>query len=208
MGIDMLDIGFRVEKNFGLKKFRPLPPVGPPLWTAGDLFELIWRGLQGEESAWEWAPVWELMPHAWELRRQSSSYLRGFHPGWTIFMPDQLDRLIPVADRPGVWNRLLTLWEVNVPRHVPPASDGGFEFPIGCQTTHRLIDLFERAWWESRFQRQDQWRPSTHPPPPDAHKWTREAAWLTFVEILCESLRVDVDEVTPNATLVGDLGME
>lgn len=34
------------------------------------------------------------------------------------------------------------------------------------------------------------------------------AAWRTLVEILCDTLGVDEDEVTPRARLVADLGME
>ena len=207
MGIDMLDIGFRVEKKFGLKKFRPLPPVSPPLWTAGDLFEQMWRGLQGEEPAWEFSLIWEPAKQAWELRRKADDYLRSFHQGWRMFMPHQMDRLIPMAGRAEVWKYLSALFEVDVTPLDLASTGDEVPFPPHCQTTRQLLDHFERAWWDGRVPRQDQWRPSAHPPPADAQKWTRETAWLAFAEMLCACLGLDDDKVTLEATLIGDLGM-
>lgn len=207
MGIDMLDIGFRVEKKFGLKKFRPLPPVSPPLWTAGGLFEQMWRGLQGEEPAWEFSLIWEPAKQAWELRRKADDYLRSFHQGWRMFMPHQMDRLIPMAGRAEVWKYLSALFEVDVTPLDLASTGDEVPFPPHCQTTRQLLDHFERAWWDGRVPRQDQWRPSAHPPPADAQKWTRETAWLAFAEMLCACLGLDDDKVTLEATLIGDLGM-
>ena len=207
MGIDMLDIGFRVEKKFGLKKFRPLPPVSPPPWTAGGLFEQMWRGLQGEEPAWEFSLIWEPAKQAWELRRKADDYLRSFHQGWRMFMPHQMDRLIPMAGRAEVWKYLSALFEVDVTPLDLASTGDEVPFPPHCQTTRQLLDHFERAWWDGRVPRQDQWRPSAHPPPADAQKWTRETAWLAFAEMLCACLGLDDDKVTLEATLIGDLGM-
>ena len=141
----------------------------------------------------------------------SGRFIRDGASSWRIFMPHRLDRLSPVADRAEVWKRLATLFEVEVEVDAvpldPPGVDGNIPFPARCNTTTQLIDIFERAWWDGRIPRQVQWRPSAHPPPADAHKWTRETAWLAFVEMLCACLGLDEDVVTPEATLVGDLDM-
>lgn len=207
MGIDMLDIGYRVEKKFSLKRFRPLPSTAASHWTAGDLFEQVWHALQGEEPDWElnekWWGVWR---QGHELRQAAKGMLATFHQGWQIFMPNDLNRLISSSQRLDVWNRLETIYGLTLPPLEPP-SQGEIMFPPQCQTPSALIDLFERTWAEGRLPQYDQWRPSQYPPPTNAGQWTRVTAWQAFAEILSHCLGVTLEEITPESTLVGDLGL-
>ena len=208
MGIDMLDIGYRVEKKFSLKRFRPLPSTAASLWTAGDLFEQVWHALQGEEPDWELNKQWwDVLREGHELRQAAKEMLAAFHQGWQIFMPNDLTKLIPSSQRQEVWNRLERIYGVTM-QPLEPQGQHEVMFPPQCQITAELIDDFERKWAEGRLPKYDQWRPSQYPPPANASHWTRVTAWEAFAGILSFCLGVTLEEITPESTLVGDLGME
>jgi hypothetical protein len=208
MGIDMLDITFRLEKTFGRKRFRPLPSTEGSLWTVGDLFEQVWHALQGKEPAWEPNErYWEVVLQGHALRREAKAALATFHQGWRIFMPRDLNRLIPASERQEVWNRLEAIFGVTMPALERQNNQVDVVFPLQRQTCSKLIDLFERKWWLEVRPEFNQWRPSLDPSPANADQWTRETAWQAFAEILRDVLQVDLEDVTVESTLFGDLGL-
>lgn len=217
MGIDLLDVCFRIEKRFGMKiRYQLAVPL--QMWTAGDLFEYVWHGLQGEEPAWgAWDAKQEILIPSWKRREQTTAYLSSFQTGWGglfTIVPSRLDRMIPEDRRLEVWNRVAEIWGVDPPPLLGSSPLGSSSidseirsFPPRCMTTNDLMDVFERAWWIGLFKYQDQWRPSTTPPPKEAAKWTRESAWEVMVETISYSFGVKPEEVTPEARLIADLGM-
>ncbi len=94
-----------------------------------------------------------------------------------------LDISLPPLTRSGEWNEL----------SVPPE----------CSTVSRVVQ-----WIISNHPHRVRWlRPPGGTATRPAANLSREECWSAIREILADTLAIDLDQVTPDAHLVDDLGM-
>lgn len=194
MGIDLLDVVFRIERRFGIEIERG---QGGYFLTPAQITWLVTEKLHGRNPA-----VPDLVAM---LKRIESTVeaMPGYPRPW--FRKNDLNQLIPFSDRERNWTALGVALGVPLP---PLESSAGFDprtIPKSVASSTSLI-----SWIMQNHPEQMIWtRPATVcEPPPDAERWTNETIWDEVKAAIVDALGVDEDEVTPTARMVEDLGAE
>ncbi len=227
MGIDLLDLSFRLEKKLQIP-LRPQHLFLGEHTTVSEVVELLWQRLQGLEVA-NHAEITRLYQKM-ELRVNLNP-LRGWRDWiWGLPKDRELDELIPPEQRTRFWETLGR----DVPDPLPPlVIDSGQEFPRfpeELKTTRRLLqrlrkDLFQQFKWapietlaesgtagiEHAAVGISAWlgrRPHQQAPMPRREiPWTREELFDVVRAAIADAASVDLEKVTSDAELIHDLGM-
>lgn len=193
MGIDHLDIKFRLEKKFNLRIDND------EMWfafkTVGTLYEFVWQKLQGIQPA---LPLegWCLYEHVLALTLKLPGARNRF---WQTF-----ERMIPRQNRGDSWKELSELLGCPLPPLVERPTDSTLSFPKECETPYELANwLFKHHSDRFPVFREQQ----ITAPPDGGTQWTRAEVWAGIQEFLIDTLGVEPEEVVPEARLVEDLGM-
>ncbi len=192
MGIDLMDLVFRIEKRFGIQIERG---QGGYFLTPGQITWLVTEKLNGRNPA---------MPDLDAMFQRIQSTLEtmpGYRRPW--FRTNDLNKLIPFNDRQRNWTALGMALGVPLP---PLESSTGFNSQIIPKQVSSVTSLM--GWIMQKHPDQFIWtRPSSIcNPPPDADKWTSEMIWNEVKAAIVDALGVDDYEVTPTARMVEDLG--
>ncbi|MBI3467956.1 MAG: hypothetical protein HY000_33535 [Planctomycetes bacterium] len=197
MGIDYLDIRFRLQKCFGINT------CNDENWflfhTAGMLHDFVWQKLQGKQPA---------CPDTHALGRkvqQAIKGLKGFgrHRSWLPAW--SLEKLIPADNRREHWQQLSQALECPLPPLIEEPEVATPRVPAECRTLTDLVFWILKHHPESAPLLREE---RIEPPPPGAESWTEEEVWQAVRSILCDVLAVKPEEVTREAHLVNDLGMQ
>ena len=206
MGLDLLDIAYRIEKSFGIRfDVRELlgdwtgepPPLGPSI-KVGDVYNLILEKRKALNLP-EGAGQLELLALA-DVRLALSRVLNV--PPETIRPEDRLSRLLPLDQRRRQWRRLRRQFKGLGPlraRRWGFCLSGRFvwpdRIPPEVRTVERLAKTHlarNRRHYVDKCQQAD----------------SDEDVWYTLRVIIADALAVDVKEVTREADLVRDLGAD
>ncbi len=192
MGVDLLDLVFRIEKRFGIQIERG---QGGYFFTPGQITWLVTEKLNGRNPA---APDLNAMFQRIQCCLET---MPGYRRPW--LNTTELNTLIPTSHRQRNWSSLGMALGVMLP---PLEDSGGITPPTIPQVVFSSTSLM--AWIMQNHPDQFIWtRPATLcDPPPDADKWTREMIWNEIKTAIVDALGVDDDEVTPTARMIEDLG--
>lgn len=223
MGIDCLDFACRMEKRLQIP-VRPQHLFLGHHTTVTDVVELLWQRLHGLELAEDL----ELIRLYHELHtRLKPGFLQSFRDSMMGSRRDerQLNDIIPPLQRAQFWESLSRDYSCPLPPLTSCADDTYPRFPIELSTPRSLLQfvrthLFQRIQWVP-ITPPANWDPipimgsliglggrAVQDAPPRDTPWTREELFDVVRQELVETLSVDWDEVTPDAELIGDLGME
>lgn len=194
MGIDLMDLVFRVEKRFGIQIERG---QGGYFLTPGQITWLVTEKLSGRNPA---VPDFNAM---FQRIQSTVETMPGYSRPW--FRTYDLNKLIAFNDLQRNWTTLGMALGVPLP---PLESSTGFDSQIIPKQVSSVTSLM--GWIMQNHPDQFIWtRPaSICDPPPDADEWTNEMIWNEVNAAIVDVLGVDEDEVTPTARMVEDLGAE
>ena len=107
-----------------------------------------------------------------------------------------------------LWQELELIWGFPPPPLVPSSDGNSIELPASCRTRFGLLGTLIRQWAFQHEPSRFVWQAASKPRPPNADQWTRATVWSRLQSILMEQLNLPQDVVQPQATLMGDLGMD
>ena len=193
MGIDSLDVSFRLQKHFDIE-IRPDDSIY--LWESPRrIIQLVTARLSGEILAIPDFP--SLMKSIVAAVESLPDYRRRW------FRRDLADGF-PRENRERNWQLFGEALGCELPP-LQPSESGTAELPRECASYRRLgFWMLDHA--EERVHCLPPHAPL--PVPDDAGKWNAESIQRGVFEILIDVLGVDEEEVTLDADLVDDLGME
>lgn len=193
MGIDLLDLAFRIEKRFGIQIERG---QGGYFLTPGQITWLVTQKLNGRNPA---VPAFDAM---FQRIQSVLETMPGYSRRW--FCTNDLNKLIPSGDRQRNWTALGMALGVPLPP-LECSAKGLQTIPKKVSSSTSLM-----SWIMENHPDQFLWaRPAaTCEPPLDAEKWTNEMIWNEVKAAIVDALGVDEDEVTPTARMIEDLGAE
>jgi len=195
MGMDLLDLTFRLEKRFGIdlesvELFYFIDRVSR-------VEDLVWDHLQGIRPA---LPV-EPRLFAERIIREILSLPGTRKDRWG---PGRLDRMIPGDGRAENWKRLGELLELPLPELRSPTTGTGLNFPKELETVGGLVNWTYKNHRDRLPLSRDRIIGTA---PKGAEQFDREAVRRIVREIICDCLGVAPSQVTPDARLIEDLGM-
>lgn len=230
MGVDFLDFAWRIEKRLQIP-VRPKDLFLGDHTTVGEIFELLWQRLQGLEFEEDL----ELVRLYHQLHtRLVPTFAQGM---WNWMQggcrgSGRLDDIIPADRRVDFWDALGRDFSYSLPPLTACTDDVYPHFPEELSPQRQLMQLlrthlFQRLKWVPMTTRIDSqpppgnqtlggpkdfwlwghWRRDLKSDPPRQAPWTREELLEVVRRELADTLEVDLDEVTLDAELVGDLGM-
>lgn len=196
MGMDLLDLTFRLEKRFGIdlesvELFYFIDRVSR-------VEDLVWDHLQGIRPA---LPV-EPRLFAERIVREILSLPGTRKDRWGF---GSLDRMIPEEGRAENWKRLGEVLGLPLPELRSSTTGTALIFPKELQTVGSLV------YWTYKNHK-DRLPLSREriigTPPKGAERFNREDVTRIVREAICDCLGVKASRVTSEARLIEDLGME
>ena len=196
MGIDALDLVFRLEDRLGITISRH-EAIASCFSTAGDIHRYLVAKLRGESGQ---------VPRIDLLILEVSRAVRRIAGRWRWLIPSSnLNTKFPPASRAANWLALETALGVSLPPLEHPADQ---EFP---RIPRQYESAFTLAHWIAEHHPERiEWIPVSceRKGKMASHSWTEEEIWDILRECICDALGVKPEEVTPDARMVEDLGME
>lgn len=196
MGVDVLDLCFRLKKQFGItledvELFYFLNRVS-------HIEDLVWDHLQGIR------PALPIEPKRFS-ERVSMEILK--LPGtrkdpWGF---GNLERMIPLEGREENWKQLGENLGLPLPDLKISSSNASLRFPPELQTVGSFVFWVYRNFPDRLPVSRER---TIGKPLPQAEKFSREDVSRIVREIISETLVVSLEQVTPEARLIEDLGME
>ncbi len=195
MGIDVIDLQFRMEKRFGIRIDQDEYIY---FQTPGQITCLITEKLKGcspaiPDYSATWQPIWKAIKS-----------LPGYRRRWFWFPTVNLSNYIGTELRTESWEALNTALGVTLPPLEQPVGSGPPVIPDNISSFLSLMSWLvdhhpERVVWKREASRNQ--------PPLNADQWTDEAIWQAVKSAISDGLGVDEADVIPNARMVEDLGM-
>lgn len=193
MGLDPLEIAFRLEKRFGIR-IRPNPAV--EFLTAGTLCDAVWQVLQGiQPGTADWA----------ELSKQLDAALPPAPDRRWWSRSATFEELFENGDLENNWRRFQRSLRLSLPPVTCCEKSGKLRLPRGFRTHASVM-----FWISQNHPDRVTWitEPTAIDRPPGAETVTREECWLAVREILADVLALDPEQIVPESLLYEDLGME
>lgn len=197
MGIDGLDLAFRLEKTFGFQINRKDGELWFVFQTPGTIHDFVWQRLQGVRPVPPIVAPWQLSEHIENLAMglpgaRNRVWFRSFANIWQV------------ENRIGNWQRLAEILKCRLPELVELPNDQISRFPNGCRWPSELAGWLLQNHPEVLPIQRDE---SQEEPPAGADKWTQEAVWDEVQKVIADCLAVDIRDVTRDVRMVEDLGM-
>ena len=194
MGLDALDLTFRLEKQLGIQ-IGQAEGIAVLFGTAGNIHRYLVCKLQGEHrEVPRIGPLFEEVVDAVNRirgkRRMGSSY--------------DLNKLFPAPQREANWISLERALGIPLPKLEQPANEAFPAIPRECTTVASLTYWVaenhpERAeWFLIGCERHGKLA---------TRQWTDEEVRAILRECICGALGVKPEEVTYEARMIEDLGM-
>jgi acyl carrier protein len=193
MGLEIVDLVFRMEKRFGIRFDRDLDieHLGD---TAGRVHRLVMSKLLGQS-----------LPRVGLAETYATaSQVCDAVPGgrWRWRSSNRLERILPRAHRERAWRELGRALNCRLPELECVPGDIATRIPAECAT---LVDL---TWWViHRREAADESVVAPSELPPGNEYWTPESVWLAVRETIAEVTGIDADEIVPDSRMITDLGM-
>ncbi|MDB5385436.1 MAG: hypothetical protein JWM11_1082 [Planctomycetaceae bacterium] len=194
MGIDGLDLKFRLEKAFQIVIDRE--EMGFVFTTPGIIHDFIWMRLQGIHHA---------IPCSVDDMYQQINQAVHELPGAQKSFWHSLETLLPAEMRADQWNQLSKILGCPLPLLEMSPGQTYPRFPKGCSTT---FELARSLWLSGVFTLPNRRAQFCELRPEGADQWTWESSWSVIQDCIVDCLSVGLDEVTPDARMIDDLGME
>ena len=195
MGIDALDLAFRLEKRFGVVITRD-EAYAALFHTVGHLQRNLVAKLNGKCRD---------VPRIEPLVMEIAEAVNRIAGRWKLTFSLDLNKRFPPATRAAKWEALETALRVSLPK-LEESSDGEpARIPPQCDS---LIAL--TYWIAEHHPERVEWVAVSgeRKGKMAAYTWTEQEVWDILRECICDALGVKPEEVTPDARMVEDLGME
>ena len=123
---------------------------------------------------------------------------------WRLTSSMDLNRRFSPANRATRWQALEEALGVSLPKLEDSADGEARRIPRQCDS---LIAL--TYWIAEHYPERVEWLPVSceRTGKLASHTWTEQEVWDILCECICDALGVKPEEVTPDARMVEDLGM-
>lgn len=196
MGIDALEIRFRLEKRFGIR-FEGEGALVPFHNTADTLCDFVWAKVNGIEPG---------APDVQKLYARVNKALQTAGRGWwrSWYGNPRIMDLLGSDDVDEKWNKFQRALGLSLPALARSAGSDDAVVPAECATISRLVQ-----WIIEQHPQRIDWQrpPGTRTRQRPVACISREECWSGVREILAETLGVDPEQVVPDAHLIDELGM-
>lgn len=193
MGLDMLDLIFRVEKQFGIRisQAEGMAVFGG---TAGMIHRYLVARLKGE---------YQETPDIQPLFREVTEAVRCVAKRWRLSA--DLNRRFPAATRGESWRALENALGITLPPLEQPADEALPRIPRQCDSIVSLT-----YWIVEHHPERLQWIPVSCARTGDMadRQWSDEEVWTILRECISDALGVSADQVACDSRMIEDLGME
>ncbi|MEN6450788.1 MAG: hypothetical protein ABFC96_09870 [Thermoguttaceae bacterium] len=195
MGVDALDLSFRLEKRLGIR-IQHAEIVVAFFDTPATLHRYLVAKLKGECKD---------IPAMEPLFRELANAISSVRGRWRPDATANLNRVFPASHREANWRSLQTALGVSLPPLQCLSGEEELKVPPNCDSMRSL------AYWivENRPERVE-WLMigSARFGELSGRAWTDEEVWEIMCDCIVAALGVKPEAVTPDARLVEDLGME
>ena len=195
MGLDALDLCFRLEKRLGI--IIPQAEGQPFASTVGNLHQYLMDKLNGVDRD---VPVlWPVLKDVWDALRKSTPRWR-CPKNWV-----DLNKDFAPAKRVEIWRALETELKIALPDLEYSPNEPYPRIPRICDSAisimHWIIehDPARVAWAKISCERSGKMADRS---------WSEVEVWEILRESIVNGLGVKPEQVTSDARLVEDLGME
>lgn len=193
MGLDGLDLTFRIEKRLGINIHYAEALVA--FRTAGMLHQYLVAKLHGKLHD---------IPDIESLFYEVSGAVNRITGWWRLTSSLELNKRFPPANRAANWQALEEALGITLPK-LENSVDG-----VAPTIPQRYSSIIALTYWiaEQYPERVEQIPVSCERTGKMASRtWTDEEVWDILQECICDALGVKPEEVAPDARMVEDLGM-
>lgn len=194
MGIDALDLTFRLEKRLGIK-ISWAEAVAGVFNTAGTLHGYLVAKLQGE---------YRELPRIDPLFLEVSQAVNRITGWWRLTSSLDLNRRFSPTTRAANWHALEDALGLSLPELEQTADDKFPKIPRKCDSVISLT-----YWIVEHHPERVEWFPASceRHGKMAAHQFSEDEVWAILCECICDALGVKPEEVTPDSRMIEDLGM-
>jgi acyl carrier protein len=194
MGMDALDLTFRLEKQLGIK-ISQAEGIAVLFDTAGTIHRYLISKLQGE---------YQQVPRIEPLFKEVADAVNRITGWWRLTSSLDLNRRFSPATRAANWQALEDALGMSLPQLQQPA-DG--EFPKTPRKCDSVISL--TYWIVEHHPERVEWFPVSceRTGKMSTHQFSEDEVWAILCECICDALGVKPEEITPDSRMVEDLGM-
>jgi acyl carrier protein len=194
MGIDALDLTFRLEKRLGIK-ISQAEAVAGVFNTAGTLHRYLVAKVQGE-----YRKVPRIEPLFWEV----SKAVNRITGRWRFTSSLDLNRRFPPATRAANWQALEAALGMSLPPLEQPSDDEFPKIPRKCDSVISLT-----YWIVEHHPERVEWSPviCERTGKMAGYQFSDDEVWAILCECICDALGVKPEEVTTDSRMIEDLGM-
>jgi|HubBroStandDraft_3_1064219.scaffolds.fasta_scaffold174725_1 acyl carrier protein len=184
MGLDIVELFMAVEDGFGIY----IPDAeAQEATTVGKLHQLVFSKVSKENRDVCLTSV------AFYRARKALMYVSGV-PKQQIGPSTSLERLIPQQDRATSWAAMEAVHTLLMPKLKKDLVSRRVEFPNGVRS---VGELAERIVALNRNRLIAEYR-----------GWTSDDVWKTLCQVIIHQTGVELNQITPEARLVDDLGID
>ena len=195
MGLDALDLVFRLEKRFGIKIDRN-EAFAVVFDTAGTIHRYLVAKLQGE---------YQKAPRMEPLFQEVVKAVNQITGRWKLTSSFNLNKRFSPPNRKANWESLEKALGISLPKLEQPANE---EFPRISRQYESLVSL--TYWIIENYPNRAEWFPVSceRTGKMAARQWNEDEIWSILCECIRDALGVKIDEVTRESRMIEDLGME
>lgn len=196
MGLESLDLTFRLEKRFDIE-IRQTEGMAVLFDTAGTLHRHLVARLRGECRK-----VPEVEPLFTEVYGAVNRITKRW--GLTLSLSTDLNRRLVPAHRVAHWRALEEALGMALPQLEHPPDETFPRVPRHCSSIMGLT-----YWLADHHPERVDWVPVNCEGTGRnaSRQWSEDEVWEALCECICDALGVDRDEITYDARMVEDLGM-
>ncbi len=194
MGIDALDLAFRLEKRFDIN-IRREEALAVLFDTAGTIHRYLVAKLQGE---------YQQAPRIEPLFTEVSGAVNRITGRWRLTSSLDLNRRFSSATRAASWQALEKALGISLPQLEHLADEEFPKIPRQCDSVISLT-----YWIVEHHPERVEWFPISceQTGKMATHQWSEDEIWAILCDCICCALGVKPEEVTCDARMVEDLGM-
>jgi hypothetical protein len=194
MGIDALDLTFRLEKRLGIE-ISQAEGVAVIFDTAGTIHRFLVAKLRGD---------YRQAPRIEPLFVEVADAVNRITGWWRLTSSLNLNRRFSPATRAANWKALEDALGLSLPELGQAADD---EFPKIPRECDSIISL--SYWIIEHHPERVEWLPVSceRKGKMATHQFSDDEVWAILCECICDALGVKPEEVMPESRLVEDMGM-
>lgn len=194
MGMDALDLTFRLEKQLGIKISRA-EGIAVLFDTAGTLHRYLVAKVQDE---------YQQVPRIEPVFKEVADTVNRITGRWRLTSSLDLNRRFSPATRAKNWQALEGALGLSLPELEQPAGDGFPKIPRQCDSVISLT-----YWIVEHYSERVEWFPVSceRTGKTATHQFSEHEVWAILCECICRVLGAKPEEVTSDSRMVEDLGM-